>query len=169
MKRLGIFVLGVMVGATIMAYLASRASSIYSRTLESSYSFEQQRQAARAANNGQWLLAAMAYHSMASASTSTDKPFGVERPEWGLPFPLASLILEEIEASSDPAGTGRMLDVGTTYARYAYALEKSGQTAEAAQAWEQAKTHGGFKSTEEARETATMVIGHDIDFFARQE
>ncbi len=164
-KFLGIFALGVTLGAVGMAYLASRASFTYSRSLEISYSFEQQRQAALAAKNGQWLQAAMSYNNIAAAETGIDKPFGVEHQDWSLSFPFASLVLESM-LKTDTLAKGRKVSLGISQARYAYALEKSGHTQEAAIVWEKAMKNSSFKSIDAARNLAVRLLDQDVGFFS---
>ena len=165
LKFLLIFVLGAIVGAVGMAYLASRASFTYARSLEASYSFEQQRQAALGAKRGQWLQVAMAYNNMVAAGSKIDKPFGVERQGWELSFPLASLVLESM-LETDIFAKGRRVSLGVSYARYAYALEKSGHVQEAAIAWEGAMKSSSFKSIEAARNLAVQLLNQDVEFFS---
>jgi hypothetical protein len=164
-KVISVFLFGVALGATCMAYLAGRASVIYAKELQYNYSFEQQRQAALAAKSGQWLAAAMAYNNMNAAEIHTNKPFGVEHQEWALLLPLAAPILEKISSYSDPSGKGQRASASVSHARYAYALEKSGHFQEASIEWEKSMSGGTFKSIDAARETAILMLNQDIEFF----
>ena len=155
-----------MLGATAMAYLASRASTIYARSLQISFAFEQQRQAALAAKRGEWLLAAMAYHNIAAAETMWSKPFGVEDQEWKLLLPLAAPVLEQISQGADRDGKGKRLIAGIAHARYAFALEKSGLGEQAAPEWDKALRSAKFDSIETARTFAIKLLDQDIQFFS---
>lgn len=166
LKSLGVFALGVTLGAIAMSYLASRASSLYSRSLQISFVFEQQREAALAAKSGQWLVAAMAYHNIAAAESRWTKPFGIETQEWHPLLPIAAPILEQISAASDPAGKGRIASASISHARYALALERSGLKEEAAREWEEALKNGTFKSIDGARNLAVKLLDQDIQFFS---
>lgn len=166
LKVIGIFVLGVMLGATVMAYLASRASSIYARSLQIEFAFEQQRQAALAAKSGDWLAAAMAYHNIADAESTWIKPFGVEHQEWKPSLPLFAPMLDRISEESDLHGTGKRAVASIAHARYAFALEKSGLEKRAAEEWERALKGGKFGSIEVARALAVKLLDQDIQFFS---
>src|SRR5690554_1408481 len=99
-----IFLVGLITGAIGTAYLASRASTTFAHGLELSYAFEQQRQAALLAHNEKWLEAAATYRNLIFIEKNRGNPFGLENKNWDLFFPLASLVLEEINDASDPQG-----------------------------------------------------------------
>lgn len=166
LKYLGVLFLGVIIGVGFMSYLASRASHMFSRNLEISYSFEQQRQAALAAKNGQWLAATTAYHNMAEVESRDGKPFGVKNQEWNLLFPFASLILERIVSVADHDGKGKRISIGISHARYALALEKSGYVEDASVEWAKSIEYGSFKSIDSARNLALDLLKQDIEFFS---
>lgn len=169
LKFLGVFVLGVILGAVAMAYLADHATITLSRSLEASYTIDQVRAAALAARQGQWLTAAMAYRNVAEAeSRDKDKPFGVEPREPGPLFPLAALVLEEMAATTDPDEKGRKLSASISLAKYALALERSGHAKEAAPVWKKALQHSSFQSLDAAREMAIRLMKQDMELFNEQ-
>ncbi len=166
LKVVGIFALGMVVGISAMAYLASRASTTYSRSLEISYCFDQQRKGAIAAGEGQWLGAAIAYHNVATAAEpGASKPFGVAQ-EWDPWFPFASLVLERTSAAGDPEGRGKRAVASITRAQYALVLERGGHREEAAKEWKRALSYGFFESADSARSTAITLLDQDIKFFS---
>lgn len=168
LKFLGVFVLGIILGAVAMGFLASRATMTFSRNLEALYSIEQQRVAIFAARQGQWLTAAMAYRNIAEAESGDEKPFGVEQRNPGLLFPFAALVLEDMAVTADPEGKGRRMAASFSQAKYALALERSGHAEEATVEWEKALQYGYFPSVDAAREMAIKLLKQDLCLFNEQ-
>lgn len=169
LKFFGAFILGVILGAVAMAYLANRAVVTYARILEVSYSIDQLQAAALAARQDQWLTAAIAYHNVAEAdSRERQHPLGVEQDAPGLLFPFVALVLEQMAIAADPEEKGHKISASISQAKYALALERSGHAQEAAVEWKRALQYGSFQSVDEAREMATKQLKQDMEFFNEQ-
>lgn len=141
LKQFALMIVGILIGATGMAYLSQSASQMHAEVIESFYVSDEVTAAEKAIKDGNYLLAAHHFKNLSeSYSDSGIEAFVTGKKSWDLMFPFKSIILRKIKKESDPENIGRLRISGIYHGMLAYSLDKSGRKQNAQAEWQISKT-----------------------------
>lgn len=116
------YFVGFMLGAVFFAALSVKASKVYEESIRVHYIIEQEQLAIGAKEAGDFSAALIYYTNVINMMTATEET----KPEWGLLFPLAAIILEDMVQ-----GINFSKQEGVYRANLAFVMESLGKFDEA--------------------------------------
>jgi hypothetical protein len=150
------FLIGFIIASVATGLLSMNASRIYLKNIRAKYSFEQEMLAVRAQKRGDLNEAFVHYSNLLYATSSPGIEFFETKPKWEFLFPIAALIIQEMERSADiPKGEKNLEAINRV--KLGLILEELGRKDEAQQQYQMAANLAGVKDARELKEKVRYV------------